>query len=154
MFGKSAAPVKSRFNSGRDIMFAVFQLATVNAQVIFSVEYLASKLTCLARDTDRPEPLAPKTNDAPSRVLIKPAVVTGAQTTTFSGTAPAPRDVLIIASRLKEYVSARADFNTSASVMDVLSDYVRVITDHAIDNARAEGRKTLLDRDFSFLKKP
>jgi histone H3/H4 len=42
--------------------------------------------------------------------------------------------------------------NTSASVMDVLSDYVRVLCDRAIDNARSEGRKTVLDRDFSFFK--
>ena len=37
--------------------------------------------------------------------------------------------------------------------MDVLSDYVRVLCDRAIDSARAEGRKTVLDRDFDFLKK-
>lgn len=100
------------------------------------------------------EKMAPKSADAPSRTLIKPVTATSTSTTNFSGPASALRDVLIIASRLKEYVTAKADFNTSASVMDVLSDYVRVITDHAIDNARAEGRKTLLDRDFSFLKKP
>ena len=63
-----------------------------------------------------------------------------------------PREVLIIASRLKEYISAKSDMNTSAQVMDVLSDYVRVMTDRAIENARAEGRKTVLDRDFKFLK--
>jgi hypothetical protein len=101
------------------------------------------------------EKMAPKSADAgPSRTMIRttPAAA-GAPAPTFSGTAPVPRDVLIIASRLKEYVTARSDFNTSASVMDVLSDYVRVITDRAIDNARAEGRKTVLDRDFEFLKK-
>lgn len=63
------------------------------------------------------------------------------------------KEVLIIASRLKEYVQNRSDFNTSANVMDVLSDHVRIICDRAIDNARAEGRMTLMDRDFSFLKK-
>jgi len=60
--------------------------------------------------------------------------------------------VLIIASRLKDYIQARADMNTSASVMDVLSDQVRVLCDRAIENARADGRKTVLDRDFAFLK--
>lgn len=75
-----------------------------------------------------------------------------------SSSAPAakmqtPRDILIIASRLKDYIQARAEMNTSAQVMDVLSDYIRVISDRAIDNARSEGRKTVLDRDFSFLKK-
>lgn len=98
--------------------------------------------------------MAPKSaNETQSRTLIKPAPSAGASASNFSGAKPVPKDVLIIASRLKEYVTARADFNTSASVMDVLSDYVRVITDRAIDNARAEGRKTVLDRDFDFLRK-
>lgn len=101
------------------------------------------------------EKMAPKSADAgPSRTLIKPAPVVGASANIASASAgKVPRDILIIASRLKEYVTARADYNTSASVMDVLSDHVRVITDRAIDNARAEGRKTVLDRDFDFLKK-
>lgn len=69
-----------------------------------------------------------------------------------AGKAPLPKDVLIIASRLKDYIQARGEMNTSANVMDVLSDHVRVIADRAIDQARAEGRKTVMDRDFSFLK--
>jgi hypothetical protein len=64
----------------------------------------------------------------------------------------APQEVLVIASRLKEYIAARSEFNTSASVMDVLSEHLRIICDRAIDNARAEGRKTVMDRDFLFLK--
>ncbi len=63
------------------------------------------------------------------------------------------REVLIIASRLKEYITARADMNTSGGVVEVLSDHVRIICDRAIDNARADGRKTVMDRDFTFLKK-
>lgn len=63
------------------------------------------------------------------------------------------REVLIIASRLKEYIQSKSDMNTSGGVMDVLSDYVRVLCDRAIDNARADGRKTVMDRDFEFLKK-
>lgn len=65
----------------------------------------------------------------------------------------APQEVLIIASRLKDYIQAKADYNTSSSVMDVLSDYVRILCDRGIDNARAEGRRTVMDRDFEFLKK-
>jgi hypothetical protein len=70
-----------------------------------------------------------------------------------TASAKLPREVLIIASRLKEYVHARSEYNTSGSVMEVLSDHVRIICDRAIDNARAEGRKTVMDRDFEFLKK-
>ncbi|NJL24760.1 MAG: hypothetical protein HC902_06060 [Calothrix sp. SM1_5_4] len=62
----------------------------------------------------------------------------------------APKEILIIASRLKDYINARAEMNTSAGVMDVLSDFVRVASERAIENARAEGRKTVMDRDFDF----
>jgi D-serine deaminase-like pyridoxal phosphate-dependent protein len=63
-----------------------------------------------------------------------------------------PQEVLVIASRLKDYIFARSEYNTSASVMDVLSQHLRILCDRAIDNARAEGRKTVMDRDFQFLK--
>ncbi len=75
-----------------------------------------------------------------------------ASTTTNFGGQKIPREVLVIASRLKEYITARSDYNTSGSVMDVLSDHLRILCDRAIDNARADGRKTVMDRDFEFLK--
>ncbi len=59
-----------------------------------------------------------------------------------------PKDILIVASKLKDYIRARSDMNTSASVMDILSDIVRIECDRAIESARREGRKTVLDRDF------
>ena len=59
-----------------------------------------------------------------------------------------PRDVLIVASKLKAYAKAKHDVNTSANVMDKLSDLVRELTDRACEQARADGRKTLMDRDF------
>jgi len=58
-----------------------------------------------------------------------------------------PDDVLIVSSRLKEYVRARAGYNTSERVLGPLSDIVRRAVDEAIRNARAEGRRTVLDRD-------
>lgn len=59
-----------------------------------------------------------------------------------------PHDVLIVASKLKQYVRARSGMNTSDSVMEVLSRRVRALCDDAIQRARDDGRKTLLDRDF------
>ncbi len=59
-----------------------------------------------------------------------------------------PEEVLIVASRLKDYVRDVADFNTSADVMEALSDIVRDATRDAIDRARAEGRRTVMGRDF------
>lgn len=86
------------------------------------------------------------------RVIIAANQPTGV--TSFQPTAQmqkGPQEVLIIASRLKEYIQAKSDYNTSASVMDVLSDHVRILCDRAIDNARAEGRRTVMDRDFEFI---
>jgi histone H3/H4 len=57
--------------------------------------------------------------------------------------------VLIVASRLKQYISDKADMNTSADVLEALSDIVRAQTDAAIRRARADGRKTVKGRDFS-----
>ncbi len=59
-----------------------------------------------------------------------------------------PKDVLIVVSKLKDYIKARGDMSTSQAVVDVLSDQVRRLCDDAIDRARAAGRKTVLERDF------
>ncbi len=58
------------------------------------------------------------------------------------------REILVVASKLKKYVKERHGMNTSEAVMDVLSDKLREICDRAIRNARADERKTLMDRDF------
>ena len=57
-------------------------------------------------------------------------------------------DVLIVASRLKQYIHGRSGFSTSDRVLDPLSDIVRRVCDEAIENAAREGRKTVLDRDI------
>ena len=57
-------------------------------------------------------------------------------------------EVLIVASRLKEYIRAKAGFNTSDRVLSPLSDIVRRLCDEAIRNASREGRMTVLDRDI------
>lgn len=59
-----------------------------------------------------------------------------------------PRETLIVVSKLKDYIKARADMNTSADVIDILSEKVRILCDEAIDQARADGRKTVMERDF------
>lgn len=59
-----------------------------------------------------------------------------------------PHEVLIVASRLKEYVRLRSGFNTSERVLEPLSEIVRRVCDRAMENAEREGRKTLLERDI------
>lgn len=59
------------------------------------------------------------------------------------------KEVLIVASKLKNYIRTKSDMNTSAAVTDVLSDKIRELCDQAIENAKRDGRKTVMDRDFS-----
>ncbi len=59
-----------------------------------------------------------------------------------------PRDVLVVASKLKVYVRATSGMNTSDDVMEALSIRLRNLCDDAVERARADGRKTVMARDF------
>ena len=59
-----------------------------------------------------------------------------------------PQDVLVVQSKVRDYIAEKSGYNTSASAYDWLSMAVRILCDQAIDQARAEGRKTVMDRDF------
>ena len=58
-------------------------------------------------------------------------------------------EVLVVASKVKGYIKAQGDMKTSASVLEALSDKIRSMCNGAIESARQDGRKTVLDRDFS-----
>jgi len=58
-------------------------------------------------------------------------------------------DVLVVVSKLKAYIRARSDMNTSSGVAEVLSDHLRTIARDAIREAGKNGRKTVLDRDVT-----
>lgn len=73
--------------------------------------------------------------NAPKRVLVRQGP-------------PPPKEILVVASKLKAYIRARSEMNTSDGVMDVLSDRLRALCDEAIEMARKAGRKTVMDRDF------
>ncbi len=66
----------------------------------------------------------------------------------IASTSAMENEILIVASKLKQYVKDKYDLNTSADVMDALSREVRRLTDRAVEKAKAEGRKTLMERDF------
>ncbi len=57
-------------------------------------------------------------------------------------------DILIVVSKLKAFIKNHSDMNVSADVMDVLSDQLRRLALQAIQKARADGRKTVMGRDF------
>jgi len=59
-----------------------------------------------------------------------------------------PREVLIVASRLKHFIKETWGLNTSDGVLEPLSEEVRRLCVEAVRKAEEDGRKTLLDRDF------
>ena len=65
-----------------------------------------------------------------------------------AATAQAPDDILVVASKLKAYVRARSGMNTSDTVLEELSTILRRLADRAIEQARLDGRRTVMDRDF------
>lgn len=58
------------------------------------------------------------------------------------------KESLVVASKLKAYIRDKSQFNTSGAVIDALSERIRVMCDQAIERARQDGRKTVMDRDF------
>lgn len=77
-------------------------------------------------------------SDTRRRVIIQPSVSANPAVTT---------DVLVVASKVKQYIRDSSGCNTSAALMDVLTRRVTQICDAAVRNAEAEGRKTVMDRD-------
>jgi histone H3/H4 len=60
------------------------------------------------------------------------------------------KEVLVVVSKLKNYIRDASGMNTSGAVAEVLSDIVRKLCDEAIERAKNDGRKTVMDRDFGF----
>lgn len=80
--------------------------------------------------------------NAPRRIIVQPSRASEA-----TGSAN-EEEILIVASKLKQYIKDKHDMNTSANVMEILSKIVRRHTDDAAAKARSEGRKTVMDRDY------
>jgi hypothetical protein len=97
-----------------------------------------------APQTHEPETPAARPKERPrQRIIAKPAP---APASPKPATAT-PEEILIVASRLKEFVRAESGFNTSDRVLGPLSEIVRRVCREAIANAERDGRKTVLERD-------
>jgi histone H3/H4 len=66
-----------------------------------------------------------------------------------AGTAGSAHEVLIVVSKLKQYIKQQAAMHTADTVHGVLSDHVRHLCDQAMAHATVEGRKTVMDRDVA-----
>lgn len=90
-------------------------------------------------------PSTPSTPGGQRRII--PANRPAAGTSAPLGKASS-HEVLVVVSKVKKYIQDRGDMNTSQSVMSLLSDKLRLLCDQAIEEARKDGRKTVMDRDF------
>jgi histone H3/H4 len=57
-------------------------------------------------------------------------------------------DVLVVVSKLKKYIKDTAGMNTAGNVAPKLSEAVKRMCAQAIERAKSDGRKTVMDRDF------
>ena len=57
-------------------------------------------------------------------------------------------DVLIVTSKVKKFIKEKAQMNTSGETIDVLSQAVAKLCEKGIENAKADGRKTVMARDI------
>ncbi len=55
---------------------------------------------------------------------------------------------LVVVSKLKSYVKNTTGLSTSADVPMVLSQAMKSLIEEAAENAKKDGRKTLMERDF------
>lgn len=59
-------------------------------------------------------------------------------------------EVLVVVSKMKQYIRDISEMNTSDEVSQKLSDLIRQQCEEAVENAKADGRKTVMARDFKF----
>ncbi len=57
-------------------------------------------------------------------------------------------EVLVVVSKVRKYVADRSGLNTSAEVYDTLTEKIKRLCDGAIEQAKSQGRKTVMSRDF------
>lgn len=60
----------------------------------------------------------------------------------------AGNEVLIVVSKLKNYIKQTSGLSTAGTVPEVLTSAIKTLCEDAIENAKKEGRKTVMDRDF------
>lgn len=56
-------------------------------------------------------------------------------------------DLLVVASKIKKYIKEKSQMSTSASTLVALTEIIKSVCDQAIEKAKGDGRKTVMDRD-------
>jgi hypothetical protein len=91
------------------------------------------------------ERVAPKepAAEAPRRVIPSASATASASPSKLG-----EDEVLVVVTKVRKFISDKSGMNTSAEVYDVLTSRLKKLCEMAIDEARAQGRKTVMARDF------
>lgn len=86
---------------------------------------------------------------SPKRIIISTSAAPSHQSASIGRpTSSMSQEVLVVVSKMKQYIRERSEMNTSEEVNQVLSEMIRQACDQAIESARRDGRKTVMARDF------
>ena len=103
------------------------------------------------RDAGAIEKFAPKSAQAPQahqpqrRIIPSTSIVSNHESKARSSM---ENEVLVVVSKMKQYIRDLSEMNCSEDVNQVISHMIRLQLDKAIENAKREGRKTVMARDF------
>lgn len=57
-------------------------------------------------------------------------------------------EALVVTSKVKKYIKEKSECNTSGDTIEKLTEIVQKKLDKAVESAKADGRKTVMARDF------
>ncbi len=57
-------------------------------------------------------------------------------------------EVLVVTSKVKKLIKEKGGMNTSAATIEVLSRAIEKLCLKGVESAKADGRKTVMDRDI------
>lgn len=95
------------------------------------------------------EKIAPRSLESKKIIISGDSSVAKTSVASIGGSSMS-HEVLVVVSKMKQYIRDKSEFNTSEDVNQILSNMIRIACDRAIDKARAQGRKTVMAKDFSF----
>jgi histone H3/H4 len=58
-------------------------------------------------------------------------------------------EILVVASKVKAFIREKSGCNTSAETIEALSKVLEQLLSTSIENAKAQGRKTVMARDVT-----
>lgn len=98
---------------------------------------------------EKKSPVQVESHEAP--VVAQRRIIVGSSSSaSITPKSSMSNEILVVVSKMKQYIRDISDMNTSEEVSQKLSELIRKECDKAVEQARADGRKTVMARDFKF----